>query len=109
MSNCLVSSCDEKVIVTEDICGQGIKPGGPADRAFVEKIILPYYITKNWLTRDPPKGQKYLDRTSITLLILHVQAGKRKKTRFSPSATRTRTTTVIIKTKKKRGIVSKAW
>ena len=79
------------------------------DLDFVNKNILPYYISKKWLTIDPPEGQKYLDRTSITLLILHVQAGKRRKTRFSPSATRTRTTTVIIKTKKKRGIVSKAW
>ena len=62
VSNCLVSSCDEIVIVTvtEDICDQGIKPGGPDDVKFVVKTLLPYYLNKKWLTKDPPKGQKSL-------------------------------------------------
>ncbi|KIM40717.1 hypothetical protein M413DRAFT_28494 [Hebeloma cylindrosporum] len=40
----------------KDICGQGIKPGGQADVDFLNKIILPYYISKKWLTKDPPSG-----------------------------------------------------
>ena len=50
-------------MVIEDICGKGIKPGGLADVDFVNKQILPKYINKKWLTKLPPKGQKYLDRT----------------------------------------------
>ena len=81
MSNCLVSSCDEIVIVTvtEDICDQGIKPGGPDDVKFVVKTLLPYYLNKKWLTKDPPKGQKSLwYHSNYTLLILLLQAGKRR-------------------------------
>lgn len=57
--------------MTGDICGQGIKPGGQKDVDFVNKHILPYYISQKWLTKAPPKGQKYIDRTSNpnTLLI----------------------------------------
>ena len=102
MSSCLVSSCDEKFIVTGDNCG--VDSGQVDFRSLIEDLLSPFFCED-----AGSEGQKYLDRTSITLLILHVQAGKRRKTRFSPSATRTRTTTVIIKTKKKRGIVSKAW
>lgn len=40
----------------KDICGQGIKPGGQADLRFLTGHVLPYYICKEWLTRDPPKG-----------------------------------------------------
>ncbi|KIM40715.1 hypothetical protein M413DRAFT_166653 [Hebeloma cylindrosporum] len=39
-----------------DICGQGIKPGGQADVDFLNTVILPYYISKKWLTIDPPRG-----------------------------------------------------
>ena len=69
MSNCVVSSCDEKVIVTvtEDICAQGIKLGGEADISFVKQNILPYYISKKWLTKDPPNGQKLLYGTIATI------------------------------------------
>ena len=99
----------KKVKVTEDICGQGIKPGGPADLAFVNKMILPKYISKKWLTKAPPKGMKCLDCTTQTLLILLVQAGKRREIRLSPSATRIRTTTVMQNCVKMWRIVSKTW
>ncbi|KIM40706.1 hypothetical protein M413DRAFT_11542 [Hebeloma cylindrosporum] len=38
------------------ICGQGIKPGGQADVDWVKDNILSYYLSKEWLTKDPPKG-----------------------------------------------------
>lgn len=66
MSNCLVSFCDEKFIVAGVVCGQGIKPGGQEDLGFVSEIVLPYYLSKNWLGIDLPKGQKYLDDRTIT-------------------------------------------
>ena len=53
-------------MVTEDICDQGIKPGGPVDVDFVKKYILPYYLNKKWLTTDPPKGRKLLYGTIAT-------------------------------------------
>lgn len=49
-------------MVAEDICGQGIKPGGQADLDFLNKVILPYYISKKWLSKDPPAGQNFLSR-----------------------------------------------
>jgi hypothetical protein len=39
-----------------DICGQGIRPGGQKDVDFVNREILPLFLTKTWLTKDPPKG-----------------------------------------------------
>ena len=114
MSNCVVSSCDEKVIVTvtEDICAQGIKLGGEADISFVKQNILPYYISKKWLTKDPPKGQKSLYGTIATIpfsFYLLFQAGKRRAAKLSSSATILRTTTVTQIIVKKREIVSKPW
>ncbi|KAF9963593.1 hypothetical protein BGZ70_007318 [Mortierella alpina] len=36
--------------------------GGQADLKWVKKILLPYYLNKKWLTKDPPKGwEKELD------------------------------------------------
>ena len=99
----------KKIKVAEDICGQAIKPGGQADLDFVNKMILPYYISQKWLTKGPPKGMKCLDCTTLTLLILLVQAGKRRGTRLSPSATKIHTTTVMQNCVKMWGIVSKAW
>ena len=90
MSNCLVSSCDEIVIVTvtEDICGQGIKPGGQVDVDFVNKNILPYYISKKWLTKDPPNGQKLLYVTIATIpfsfYISRLGKGERQDSRQVP-------------------------
>ena len=39
-----------------DICGQGIKPGGQADVDFLRNNIIPYYMNKRWLTKNPPAG-----------------------------------------------------
>ena len=87
MSTCLVSSCDENVIVTEDICGQGIEPGGQVDLDFLNTIVLLYYLSykwlfktfsnklvlslhlsKKWLTNTLPRGQKYLEKDKDKIL-----------------------------------------
>ena len=99
---------DDRVKVTEDICRRGA--GGQEDLAFLNSKILSYYYSSpGWLAGPLPTGQKYLHRRTIPLLILLEQAGKRRKTRLSASATRIRTTTVTQNTVKKWGIVLKAW
>lgn len=52
-----------------DICGQGIKPGGAADLKWVQSVLLPYYISKKWLTKEPPAGRYWFqarDCPSVT-------------------------------------------
>jgi len=47
----------------KDICGQGIKLGGQADLDFVNKVLLPYYLSTKWLTKAPPTGwEKEVDK-----------------------------------------------
>lgn len=40
----------------KEICDQGIKPGGQVDVDWFNRHIIPYYMSKKWLTKDPPKG-----------------------------------------------------
>jgi hypothetical protein len=44
------------MIHVPDICSQGIKPGGQTDVDFVNKVVVPYYMNKTWLTKAPPAG-----------------------------------------------------
>ena len=80
--------CDEKVtIIAEDICGQGIKPGGATDVKFVSTVLLPYYLNKKWLTKDPPKGLKCLDCTTGILFSFYLSRlgkGERQDSRQVP-------------------------
>lgn len=38
----------------KDVCGQGIKPGGAADVAFVKQKILPKYLSAAFIGKAPP-------------------------------------------------------
>ena len=81
MSSCVVSFFFTRKLqsIVEDICGQGIKPGGQADVDFLNKIILPYYISKKWLTKDPPAGQNCLGRTFSPFSFYSSRLGKRER------------------------------
>ncbi|KAF9467617.1 hypothetical protein BDZ94DRAFT_1248555 [Collybia nuda] len=47
----------------KQVCDLGIKPGGTADIKWLRTNILPYYLSKKWLTKDPPKGwQSEIDK-----------------------------------------------
>ena len=66
-------------MVTEDVCGQRIRPGGQSDINFFRNVVLPYYISENWLGIAPPAGQNPLNRDIyvLSLTILVVQASNK--------------------------------
>ncbi|KAF8155747.1 hypothetical protein B0H34DRAFT_508600 [Crassisporium funariophilum] len=40
----------------QEVCKQGIKPGGAADVAWVKKTIFPKYLTKAFIGKELPAG-----------------------------------------------------
>ena len=110
MSNFLVSSCDEKVIVIQrTFVVRGSNPVVKWMSISWTKKYCTTWTRSGWLKPLPEVRFTRSYHSNYTLLILLVQAGKRIETSLSPSATRIRTTTVTQITLIKWGNVSEAW